>query len=466
MNKRKWWKISNSVSLVFLVLMGLIWVNATTKYDPNKNQLTNEAEVDKHLSENFPSLPQKRIPTGVFIQSLKFNSSSEVNFTGYVWQIFDQSEYKDTSDKDIPVGFILPETVESGSNIAPKLAFRDKMKGNKEVIAWYFESTLKQSFDYSRYPFDHKTVWIRFWSRDFNRKTILVPSFASYKSTKLTDAFGYDKNIVLGTWKLLNTFFDYRKEDYNTTFGIYGKGVKDNQPELYFNIVIKRRFLNSFIVYILPLAIIACLVFATLMMITKDGEQASIFGINTSGIIGVCSGLFFVVLVSQVQIREEFAGSSIVYVEFFYPLIYISLLGVSVNSFIFSSSKKEYNSSFTNWINYQDNIIPKLIYWPVLLGSATIITAVTLLPEHQKLGSSKSQEQSFLPDMLLSRESTFLPFNVDKISFKNPTKTTYQTSLSMSSFGSMGTENREQCERRFSKVRYSSLTHHPIICLL
>ena len=163
-------------------------------------------------------------------------------------------------------------------------------------------------------------------------------------STKLTDAFGYDKNIVLGTWKLLNTFFDYRKQDYNTTFGIYGQGIRDNQPELYFNIVIKRRLVNSFIVYILPLAIIACLVFATLMMITKNEEQASIFGINTSGIIGVCSGLFFVVLVSQVQIREEFAGSSIVYVEFFYPLIYISLLGVSVNSFIFSSSKKEYHS--------------------------------------------------------------------------------------------------------------------------
>ena len=68
-----------------------------------------------------------------------------------------------------------------------------------------------------------------------------------------------------------------------------------------------------------------------------------------------------------------------------------------------------------NWINYQDNIIPKLIYWPVLLGSATIITAVTLLPEEQKSDSSKREEQSLLPNIRLSRETTFSSFNLDQI---------------------------------------------------
>ena len=389
MNKRKWWKISNSISLLFLVLIGAMWLYTNKKYRPNYYELTNEAEVDKYLADNFSALPQKRIPTGVFIQSLKFNSSTEVNFTGYIWQIYDQSRYRDIPNNEIPVGFILPETVDSGSNIAPTFAYRFKLNDNKEVIGWYFEVTLKQAFDYSKYPFDHKIAWIRFWSRDFDQETILVPSLESYRSTGINDAFGYDQKIVLGQWRLLETFFDYKKQNYNTNFGLIGESFNE-QPELHFNIVIKRKFFNSFVIYIFPLIIIACLIFATLMMITKDKDQSSVFGLNTSGVIGVCSGLFFVVLLSQVHIREQFASSTIVYLELFHPLMYINLLGVAVNSYIFSRINTENNLAL-KWINHQDNIIPKLIYWPFLLGSVAIITAVVLLPNDNKSISNHNQ---------------------------------------------------------------------------
>lgn len=409
MNKRKWWKISNSISLLFLVLISSMWLYTTKKYQPNENELTSMTDVDKYLSENFTDLPTERIPTGVFIQSLKFNSSTEVNVTGYIWQIYEQSKYQDVPDKDISVGFVLPEKVESGNNIEPTFAYRETINDSKEVIGWYFEATLKQVFDYSKYPFDHKVVWIRFWSRDFEQKTILVPSFDSYDSTGLNDAFGYDQDIVLGHWELLETFFDYRKQDYNTNFGTNKEGFKE-RPELYFNIVIERHFFNSFVIYILPLIIIAGLVFAILMMITKDKEQGAIFGLDTRGVIEVCAGLFFVVLLSQVQIREQFAGSRIVYLEFFYPLMYINLLGVSINSYLFSRFNTE-NNLVLKWINYEDNIIPKLIYWPILLGSVTIITAVVLLPEGHQPTLYQKQNLSFLREKLSYSEKIFFPFS-------------------------------------------------------
>ena len=403
MNKGKWWKISNSISLLFLVLIGSMWLYTTKRYQPNENELTNMSDVDKYLSDNFSELPTERIPTGVFIQSLKFNSSTEVNVTGYIWQIYERSKYQDIPGGKIPVGFVLPEAVDSGSNIQPTFTYREPINDNQEVIGWYFEATLKQVFDYSKYPFDHKVVWIRFWSRDFEQETILVPSFDSYESTGINDSFGYDQNIVLGHWELIETFFDYREQNYNTNFGIHREDYK-HLPELYFNLVIERHFFNSFIIYILPLIIIAGLVFATLMMITKDREQASIFGLDTSGVIEVCAGLFFVVLLSQVQIREEFAGSRIVYLEFFYPLMYINLLGVSVNSYIFSRINTE-NNLVLKWINYEDNIIPKLIYWPVLLGSATIITALVLLPNNHHSKSNREQNISFVLEQQLSSET-------------------------------------------------------------
>ena len=433
MNKTRWWKISNFISLLFSFLIGLMWLYTAKKYNPNINRLTNRDEVNKYLSKNFSDSPQKLIPTGVFIQSLKFTSSSEVNFTGYVWQIYPQSQYKGIPDEEIPVGFILPEAVDSGNNIAPTFAYREQINGDKEVIGWYFEETLKQAFDYLKYPFDYKTVWIRFWSSDFMGTTILVPDFDAYKFHGLKDAFGYDENIILGNWELKGTFFDYRKQNYNTNFGIHEKGYHNNRPELYFNIKIERRFLNSFIVFILPLLIIACLAFSTLMMTVKDPEQASKFGINTSGVIGVCSGLFFVILLSQVQIRKQFAGTRIVYVEFFYPLMYVTLLAVSVNSYLLSRTHKE-DIPCLKWVDYEDNIIPKLIYWPVLLGSATIITAVVLLPKYEGSTLKKRQDLSFLQDKQLSDQTTFLSFNFDLDAINNSTKPTYQTLLPMPLF--------------------------------
>ena len=427
MNKAKWWKISNSISLLFITLIGLMWFNAS-KDQPDFEQLTNKEEVDKHLSKHFSYLENhNRIPTGLLIQSLIFKSSTEVYVTGYIWQIYEQSEYEDVDNgEEIPVGFILPEAVENASNIEPKFIGRRAIDDdNKEIIIWHFESTLKQQFSYSKYPFDDKLFRIRFWSPDFMQETILVPYFASYKSTELDEKFGYNRNIVLDEWELKNTFFEIRPLLFETRVGKYEEGDLNERPVLNFSIYLKRRFLNSFVVYILPLIIVSCLAFAIVMMNTKDREQAEIYGINTSDVIGVCSGLFFVVLLSQIQIRQQFASSRIVYLEFFYPIVYITLLGVSVDCYLFFRKNPKKNIS-KKLIDYEDNIIPKLLYWPILLGSSAIITGVVLLPDRQL----DIEDRSFLPDNQISgEEMTFLTFNFDLEGLNNPTKTSYQTLL-------------------------------------
>ncbi len=405
-----------------------MWIYSNRTYKPNQIQLTNNEKVQEHLSKHFPNLTQEQIPTGLFLESLKFNTSTEVNFTGYIWQVYDPETYENWKKEGQPVGFIIPEAVDSGSNIEPTFAYEGELENNHKVIVWYVESTVKQKFNYSKYPLDHKTVWIRLWSRDFNRSTILVPDFDAYLSTEYEDAFGYDEDIVLGQWKLLETFFDYRQKNYNTFIdkSRYDKKNLIHRPELSFNIVIERRFMNSFVEYILPLIVIAILTFATLMMITKDEKQASIYGINTSGVIGVCSGLFFLVLLSQIQIRERFSGSKIVYLELFYPLMYLALLGVSANSYLFDRKNTDKNK-YLKWIKYEDNIIPKLCYWPAILGGATIVTAVFLLPQnHQTYQSTNPQKValnlnnyrvetvpfSLISDSVLSQSSyqTLLPF--------------------------------------------------------
>lgn len=379
MNRQRWWWISSGTSIFFIVLIGLMWFRIDHSYRPNLEQLTNESEIIPHLKKRGVSLKtSEAIPTGVFLQSLKFNNATEVNITGYIWQKYDKSVFENIpTDQDVPVGFILPEAVDSGNNLGPQQAYRRPINDQEEVIGWYFESTLKQRFNYQKYPLDHKTVWIRIWGKDFARRNVLVPDLNAYKSTQSGEAFGFDNNIVLGDWEVEETFFDFKTPHYDMDFGL-GKPLPET-PELYFNVVLRREFLGAFIVNLVPLLISAILLFATLLTITARAGQADIFGFNTSGVLGVCSALFFVVLLAHIQIRQEFPGSGIIYIEYFYLAMYTALLGVAMDAYLFTHDK--YSKQF-KFIHLEDNLIPKLIFWPTLLGASAFYSFLVLKPFH------------------------------------------------------------------------------------
>jgi hypothetical protein len=310
-----------------------------------------------------------KIRTGIFIQSLNFYNSSEVSVTGYIWQHYEDWQVEALKLDSGEVGFILPEQVNTGSDIAPREVYRVR-NGNEEVVGWYFEATLRQPFNYKNYPFDHKTVWVRMWPQDFLENVVLVPDFEAYKATGLTDIFGIEKSIVLGTWDRMNTYFDYKLSSYDTNFGMDDAKWQQAYPELHYNFVIKRKFENAFIVYLLPLFLVATLLFAALLTVSENDKLSNRLGFNTSAFIGASSALFFVVMLAHIQLRRQFAGANIVYIEYFYILMYAMLVLATANTYLFSIRA----SRFGNIILYKDNLIPKVAYWPVLFGSLIVIT--------------------------------------------------------------------------------------------
>gem|GEM_PF-3380935 len=60
--------------------------------------------------------------------------------------------------------------------------------------------------------------------------------------------------------------------------------------------------------------------------------------------------------------------------ECFYLIIYLKIFLSVANTFIFVLGKSRY----TDTIRYQDNLIPKLLYWPVLLWMLVIPTWLIL----------------------------------------------------------------------------------------
>jgi hypothetical protein len=374
----KW--LSAAATALLLSVLTLLWA-MMNHHEPDTFQLVDQAAVDRYLQENWePEVaaerlaPTIRIPTGVYIQSLKFADASEVYLSGFVWQ-----HYRDgvnDSGKPAPgeVGFVLPEQVSSGNDIAPREAYRIR-QGDEEVIGWYFEALVRQPFDYATYPFDHKTVWLRLWPKDFAGNTVLVPDLASYGSTGKEDIFGIDETIVLGTWTRMNTYFDYEKTGSDTNFGIDGYVGMKGYPELRYNFLIRRNFQDAFVVHLLPLLMVLMLLFGALLTITDDPDLSERFGFNASSVIGSCSALFFVVLLAHMQLRQEFAGWTVVYIEYFYFLMYVLLVLGAAYAYMFAARKAD----TLGFLYARHNIALKIGYWPFVLVCMLLITVAVML---------------------------------------------------------------------------------------
>lgn len=364
---KRLWALSSTASLLFIAEIGFIWSLAlkTRTYTSTRNLLLNETGVDQlllpqvELSAKSNQKPPLLVPTGVYIQSLDFTSSNDVFVTGYIWQ-----EYEDGIHDELERGFILPDAIDA-NDLEVTEAYRHKEEDDDvEVIGWYVEATLRQDLDFSNYPFDYKDVKIRLLHADFNhrelnRQVILVPDLGGYQVINPRTKPGVNKDIVLGNWNLSDSFFEYRFKTYNTNFGIKSNVLKTNFPELHFTMVLQRDFIGPFISRVGPLFVVVILIFA--MLLIADEEKAL-------EVLAACAGFVFIVILDQIAVREQIVTKGILYFEYFYFVIYFYIFLVALNAILLISGPN------TPFIQYKDNLISKLLYWPTLLKVLLVIT--------------------------------------------------------------------------------------------
>ena len=83
-----WWRLSTAISFILLAVLINSWVQMN-KFETNVTQLVSEQDANDFLIDNWenrlinqtPDIePTIKLKTGLFIQSLKFISSSEINW--------------------------------------------------------------------------------------------------------------------------------------------------------------------------------------------------------------------------------------------------------------------------------------------------------------------------------------------------------------------------------------------------
>lgn len=367
--RRRLWILSALVSLACLIVLVGIWVavyTAPPAPDPADTVVTTPDQVTRFLEAYVPapepgSEPPVFIPTGLYIESMQFKGPYNVQLSGYVWQ-----RYADDLPQDIDKGVVMPE-----AEYARVEEVYRAQQGNEELIGWSFKATLREQFDYDRYPLDRQQIWVVLWHTDFDRNVYLAPDLGAYTSLDPAALPALDTDFVLENWDIEESFFGYRANRYNTDFGIQGYVADEKQPELRYNVSIKRDILSALISRMVPPLVILIQLFVIVMVIGSDRERLEKFGVRPGGVIFTCAAFFFAVLLGQNSLRGEVLAGSVVYLEALYILTYFVILAVAINSVLLVAQPN------LKLFRDHDNMWVEVLYWPTILLTLIVITLLT-----------------------------------------------------------------------------------------
>ena len=358
------------ISIIFLIATILMWWAIAHREEiyPRKISSQNIEEKIARYKQLFPGTDGKGplfVPTGIFLQSLEFLDAETVSINGYIWQKYPKNLYQKIM-KNMTEGFTFPEA-KGRVWITPSYNLEF---GDYRVVGWRFNGIqLFQKFDYAQYPFDTQRIWMRIWPADFYKNMILIPDLDAYEPINKGGIFGLDENIVQKGYEFKETFFNMELVNYDTNFGIHNYIYRQSSPELHFNIIVKRTLINGFVHHILPVLVVWCILFALTMIMSTDKERRKEVGLSTTGVLSALGAAFFSVLIANSGLRSNFFGQPIVYIEYFYLITYIAIILLALNAFIITVESKAF--SFLKW---QSNLLPKLLFWPFILGSICLVT--------------------------------------------------------------------------------------------
>lgn len=372
-NVKNMWIVSTLVSAFLASGIGFNWYLSLNERPDKTSQdiiildditLASFKDLQVQKAEDSNEEPPIFVPTGAFVQSIEFQDANNLYMTGYIWQKY----YKGIHD-GISRGILLPEaTIETEIT-----EVYERQEEDYQLIGWYFQGTLRQNFNYRKYPFDHKNIWIRLWHKDFDRNVVLVPDLAAYQQMIPTKLPGIEQDFVFPGWDMESSFFSYKLNSYNTNFGIDNYIGQEEFPELYFSVIAQRSFISVFISSLMTSLVLSFLLFILQLLIGEKSKVEETMSFSALEMVSVGGGFIFIVLLDQLTLRGSIAAGGIIYIEYFYFILYVIIMLVTINAVLLASGSE------SPIIKYRDNLIPKLCYWPFIMNLLLVITVMVFL---------------------------------------------------------------------------------------
>jgi ABC-type oligopeptide transport system substrate-binding subunit len=362
--EKRLWGITIIAAIVLIGYISYIWeiVHIYPPRTAGENILVNAANVDdiaNPLEDEAKLLNQSapiRIPTGVLIKTIGV-APLNTSISGYIWQ-----KYPVGLSENVTRGFRFPDDL-SGVSIREVYRFT---KGDVETIGWFFIVTLQQIFDTERYPLDQANIIVKIWPAELDDNLLLVPDFAAYESMAPSELPGLDEGMRLAGWQIQRSYFSFVNESYNTDMGSAAIVQRSRMYSLTFNVNATRNLLSPLIAYCITAIVVASMFFGIQMVNIETPYN----------VLSNSSALFFIVAITHVGLRGALNASGVVYLEYIFILEYVFILLGAINGLLYYGNKRD------DWIHYEDNLIPRLAYWPVFLMLLLVTTLATFYPTH------------------------------------------------------------------------------------
>ncbi|HNX90885.1 MAG TPA: hypothetical protein PKG81_03400, partial [Candidatus Omnitrophota bacterium] len=359
--KPKLWAIAGAFSLLCITAacytLHLSYAVPINEYQQDKIVVEDDISLNRFigmstkLSQSVCKKDPLFIPTGIHVQSMEFSTANNVSISGYIWQ-----KYTKGIHDGISRGVIFPEAKTVSMN---EMYRSDLDNGKVELIGWYFEATIRQDLDYSKFPFDQPNVSIWLRHKDFYNNIILIPDLKGYQFMNAIARPGIQGRLAMPGYALLGSFFSYTSKMMNANFGMDSFRKEARWPELFYNVLMKRNFITPLVSKFFPILIVISMLFIVLMSFSTDSAKQKNFGLTGFAVIGLVVSFFFSTLLTQIDLRQQFSADGIIFIENFNFLTYLMLLFSAVQAFVFSAEKKIW------FIQYEHCLLPKLLYWPL-----------------------------------------------------------------------------------------------------
>jgi len=375
-NKRSFWLLAIFFSLLLAIDIVVIWYFEVrlSGLKMQSNVIENDADVEKffavHKSQN-PKIYEEDfhyIPVGFLWYSITINEKiqgdiGDVRLYAYPWATYDLSTdkaIKQLIDKDPNNGvFIAMNSINE-----TRWALSGITQGNKYVLNWQESIALHPDFNYTKYPFDQQQIILNFEHYESLKRITLLPDFEAYKPAT-TKYPPIDKNINLSGWKITNAYFCYVLSDYSTNFGIQNYWQVKNYPFLTYVIQIQRNFAEPLVTGLLPIIIILFIIFASLLILSKVPNPKD----TINGILALLSSLFFANLVSYQTLQNAIMSPNMIYFKLFYIIMYVIIFAATTNCLLYVYRPNSF-------LNYDNNFIARLLYWPIVMIIFFVITLI------------------------------------------------------------------------------------------
>jgi len=369
-SKQKLWYASMLYSLIILANIVLIcYLNLATDFSKlrdSEERIVNPSVLKKYVDEydeELYSVDRERytkVPLGVYVESFEIKTSFEASVSGKVWLKY-PNELFEEANPAIYFGSA------SAMDLRPVVldVLYETQEEDYRLIMYKFRVTIEEDFSYEQFPFEENDLSLILSYPDPKKNILFVPDLASYDVLNPSVKPGLKPTVSTPTSTTVSSFFTLQMVDTRTNFGS-ALAITD-RPALKYTIVIKRRFLSPIIANIIPIMVVALIMFLVLYISSRDEEKRS--GMNVMNVVQSAAGFLFILILAHVNERGRIQTPEITYIELFFFCTYglIVLEAILLSVFLRGSKHRFFKL---------DNLRMKVLFWPLLLTSWYISTLV------------------------------------------------------------------------------------------